>query len=355
MCVPSNLPETDHLIYIPGDARMARDIGIDLGTCTVLVFVGGKGVVLREPSIVVRNNRTREIIAVGQEAKRMMGRTPTDVSAIRPLKLGVITDFDVTLVMLKYFLGKSTPGFSIGRPRLLVAIPASITSVERRAVAQAGREAGGSRVYLMEEPILAALGAGLEISSPGGHMIVDIGGGTSDIAVLSMNEMVRDISTRVGGDAFDDAIVRYVRRAFNMVIGENTAEQAKIAVGSAMPEERKETEIRGRDLVTGLPRGIIIDSFTLREAIAEPLGAIRRAVRQVLDSTPPELLGDIVDRGIVLTGGGALLDGIDRFLSNETGLAANVVDDPVSCVARGTMKVLEGLSPYENHLKKISV
>jgi len=186
-------------------------------------------------------------------------------------------------------------------------------------------------------------------------MIVDIGGGTSDIAVLSMNEMVRQISTRVGGDAFDEAIVRYVRRAFNMVIGESTAEQAKIAVGSAMPMERKETEIRGRNLVTGLPRGLIIDSYTLREAIDEPLGVIRRAVRQVLDSTPPELLGDIIDRGIVLTGGGALLDGLDRFLSNETGLPANVVEDPVSCVARGTEKVLDAIASYQDHMKKISV
>ena len=334
---------------------MARDIGIDLGTCTVLVFVAGKGVVLREPAIVAKNNRTDKIIAVGQEAKRMVGRTPTDVTAVRPLKKGVITEFDVTLIMLKHFLQKAAPGFSIGRPRLLIAIPASITSVERRAVAQAGREAGGGQVYLMEEPILAALGAGLDISGPRGHMIVDIGGGTSDIAVLSMNEMVRQISTRVGGDAFDEAIVRYVRRAFNMVIGESTAEQAKIAVGSAMPMERKETEIRGRNLVTGLPRGLIIDSYTLREAIVEPLGVIRRAVRQVLDSTPPELLGDIIDRGIVLTGGGALLDGLDRFLSNETGLPANVVEDPVSCVARGTEKVLDAIASYQDHMKKISV
>lgn len=334
---------------------MARDIGIDLGTCTVLMFVAGKGVVLREPAIVAKNNRTDKIIAVGQEAKRMVGRTPTDVTAVRPLKKGVITEFDVTLIMLKHFLQKAAPGFSIGRPRLLIAIPASITSVERRAVAQAGREAGGGQVYLMEEPILAALGAGLDISGPRGHMIVDIGGGTSDIAVLSMNEMVRQISTRVGGDAFDEAIVRYVRRAFNMVIGESTAEQAKIAVGSAMPMERKETEIRGRDLVTGLPRGLIIDSYTLREAIDEPLGVIRRAVRQVLDSTPPELLGDIIDRGIVLTGGGALLDGLDRFLSNETGLPANVVEDPVSCVARGTEKVLDAIASYQDHMKKISV
>ncbi|HHW26958.1 MAG TPA: rod shape-determining protein [Firmicutes bacterium] len=334
---------------------MARDIGIDLGTCTVLVFVAGKGVVLREPAIVAKNNRTDKIIAVGQEAKRMVGRTPTDVTAVRPLKKGVITEFDVTLIMLKHFLQKAAPGFSIGRPRLLIAIPASITSVERRAVAQAGREAGGGQVYLMEEPILAALGAGLDISGPRGHMIVDIGGGTSDIAVLSMNEMVRQISTRVGGDAFDEAIVRYVRRAFNMVIGESTAEQAKIAVGSAMPMERKETEIRGRNLVTGLPRGLIIDSYTLREAIDEPLGVIRRAVRQVLDSTPPELLGDIIDRGIVLTGGGALLDGLDRFLSNETGLPANVVEDPVSCVARGTEKVLDAIASYQDHMKKISV
>ncbi len=333
---------------------MAKDIGVDLGTCTVLVFVAGKGIVCREPSIVVKNARTNDIVAVGHEAKKMIGKTPADVVAIRPLRMGVITDFSVTLAMLKHFLSKCTSAFRIGRPRVLLAVPASITSVERRAVALAGREAGGGQVYLMEEPILSALGAGLDISTPHGHFVVDIGGGTSDIAVLSMNEMVRDVSTRVGGDAFDDAIVKYVRRAFNMVIGENTAEKAKIEVGSAMPAERKETEVRGRDLVTGLPRGLIIDSFTLREAISEPLGSIRRAVRQVLDSTPPELLADIIDRGIVLTGGGSLLDGIDRFLSAETGLSANVVDDPASCVARGTEKVLEYIAVYQNHMRKIS-
>jgi rod shape-determining protein MreB len=314
---------------------VGRDVGIDLGTCSVLVFVSGKGIVTREPSVVAKMVSTNRVIAVGDEAKRMLGRTPGDIAVIRPLRQGVITDFDVTLA-------------------LLLAIPASITHVERRAVLQAGKAAGGGRVYVMEEPILAALGAGLDISGASGHMVVDIGGGTTDIAVLSMREMVKDTSTRVGGDALDEAVVRFVRREYNLIIGDTTAEEAKIRAGSAFPKERKEFMVRGRDLVSGLPRSLVLDSFALREAINEPLQTIGQAVCAVLEKTPPELLGDIIERGIVLTGGGALLEGIDEYIRTETGLAVHIADDPVSCVAKGTRVALENLDEYERHMKAIS-
>ncbi|MGE5579853.1 MAG: rod shape-determining protein [Bacillota bacterium] len=333
---------------------IGRDVGIDLGTCSVLVFVSGRGVVIREPSVVAKSVSGNKVIAVGNEAKKMLGRTPLDIQAVRPLRHGVITDFDVTLAMLKYFLRNSLPWFPPVRPRLLLAIPASVTHVERRAVAQAGKAAGGGKVYLMEEPLLAALGAELDISGPSGHMIVDIGGGTTDIAVLSMRDMVKSVSTRVGGDAFDEAIVRFVRREYNLIIGETTAEAAKMAAGSAVPRERKEVEVRGRDLVSGLPRSLVLDTFSIREAINEPLQTISQAVRSVLDKTPPELLGDIIERGIVLSGGGALLQGIDDYLGAETGLAIHIADDPVSCVARGTRIALENLDMYEKHMKEIS-
>ncbi len=333
---------------------IGRDVGIDLGTCSVLVFVSGRGVVIREPSVVAKTVPGNKVIAVGNEAKRMLGRTPTDIQVVRPLRQGVITDFDVTMAMLKYFLRNSLSWFPPIRPRLLLAIPADITHVERRAVAQAGKAAGGGKVYLMEEPILAALGAELDISGPSGHMIVDIGGGTTDIAVLSMRDMVKSVSTRVGGDAFDDAIVRFVRREYNLIIGDTTAEAAKIAAGSAVPKERKEVEVRGRDLVSGLPRSLVLDTYSIREAINEPLQTIGQAVRGVLDKTPPELLGDIIERGVVLSGGGALLQGIDEYLGAEIGLAIHVADDPVSCVARGTRIALENLDLYEKHMKGIS-
>ncbi len=334
---------------------IGRAVGIDLGTCTVLVFVSGRGVVIREPSVVAKETKGNRIIAVGDEAKRMLGRTPGDIQAVRPLRQGVITDFDTTLAMLKYFLRKSLPWFPPIRPQLLIAIPASITHVERRAVAQAGKAAGGGNVYLLEEPLLAAMGAGLDISGPSGHMIVDIGGGTTDIAVLSMKDMVNSASTRVGGDAFDESIVRYVRREYNLIIGETTAETAKIAVGSAIPKERNEFVIKGRDLVSGLPKSLILDAYSIREAINESLQVIGQAVRGVLDKTPPELLGDLIERGIILSGGGSLLDGIDEYLSAETGLAVHVADDPVSCVARGTKIALEHLEHYEKHMKSISM
>ena len=332
-----------------------RDVGIDLGTCSVLVFVSGKGIVTREPSVVAMDLSSDRVIAVGEEAKRMLGRTPGNIAAVRPLRQGVITHYGITLAMLRHFLRKSLPWFPPVRPTLLIAIPASITHVERRAVVQAGREAGGGKVYLMEEPLLAALGAGLDISGPSGHMVVDIGGGTTDIAVLSMNEMVQETSTRVGGDALDEAIMRFVRREFNLVIGEATAEMSKISVGSAMPKERKEVPVRGRDLVSGLPRSIVLDSYVLREAMNEPLQIIGKAIRTVLDRTPPELLGDIIDRGILCTGGGALLDGMDEFIRKETGVAVHIADDPISSVARGTKVALEHLPIFESHLKSVTV
>lgn len=333
---------------------MGRHVGVDLGTCSVLVFVSGKGIVTREPSVVAKEVATNKVIAVGDEAKRMLGRTPGNITTVRPLRKGVITDFDVTLAMLRYCLRQSLPWFPPLRPALLIAVPASITHVERRAVFQAGREAGGGKVYLLEEPLLAALGAGLDIDGPSGHMIIDIGGGTTDIAVLSMRDMVREASTRVGGDAFDDAIVRYVRREYNLIIGEQTAETAKIAVGSAFPTEKTEVQIRGRDLVTGLPRSLVLDSLGVREAINDPLTTIAQAVRGVLDKTPPELLGDIIGRGIFLTGGGALFRGMDEFLRRETGVAVHIADDPVSCVAAGTRIALEHLDLYGKQQKGAS-
>lgn len=325
---------------------MGRQVGIDLGTCSVLVFVRGMGIVTREPAVVAKEVSTNKIIAVGDEAKRMLGRTPGNIVAVRPLRGGVITDYDVTLAMLRHFVKESLPWFPPVKPELLIAVPASVTHVERRAVLQAGKEAGGGNVHVLEEPLLAALGAGLDIDGPSGHMVVDIGGGTTDIAVLSMRDMVAQTSTRVGGDALDDAIVRYVRREYNLIIGEQTAERAKIAVGSAFPTEKAEVEIRGRDLVTGMPRSLVLDSWGVREAMSDPLATIAQAVRSVLDKTPPELLGDIIDRGIVLTGGGALLHGMDEFIGRETGVAVHIAEDPVSCVAAGTKTALERLNIY---------
>jgi rod shape-determining protein MreB len=325
---------------------MGRQVGIDLGTCSVLVFVRGMGIVTREPAVVAKEVSTNKIIAVGDEAKRMLGRTPGSIVAVRPLRGGVITDYDVTLAMLRHFVKESLPWFPPVKPELLIAVPASVTHVERRAVLQAGKEAGGGNVHVLEEPLLAALGAGLDIDGPSGHMVVDIGGGTTDIAVLSMRDMVAQTSTRVGGDALDDAIVRYVRREYNLIIGEQTAERAKIAVGSAFPTEKAEVEIRGRDLVTGMPRSLVLDSWGVREAMSDPLATIAQAVRSVLDKTPPELLGDIIDRGIVLTGGGALLHGMDEFIGRETGVAVHIAEDPVSCVAAGTKTALERLNIY---------
>ncbi len=333
-----------------------RNVGIDLGTCSVLVFVSGKGIVLREPSVIARHVETREVLAVGKEARRMVGRTPGSIVTVNPLMEGVINDIEVTEIMLRHFLRKSLGSTFVFKPTLLLCVPAAVTSVERRAVLQAGLAAGGRRVYLIEEPLAAALGAGIDITAPRGHMIVDIGGGTTDIAVLSLNGIVTGTSTRIGGNAFDDAIIRHIRREYTIFIGESTAEQAKMAVGSAHAEanETCRYEVRGRDAITGLPRSVTVGSADLRAALRESLDLISYAIRQVLDRTPPELLGDIIDRGIILTGGGALLKGMAELVKDDTGLPAHVAEDPISCVARGTMIALENFDLYKEHIEGLT-
>lgn len=317
------------------------DIGIDLGTATVLVYVGGKGIVLREPSVVAIDKNTGKLIAVGEEARRMLGRTPGNIVAIRPLKEGVIADYETTEKMLRYFIQKAVGRSLFSRHRIMVCVPTGITSVEERAVRQAALNAGGKEAYVIEEPLAAALGAGVDISEPSGSMVVDIGGGTTDVAVLSLGGIVCSTSLRVGGDKFDEAIVRFVRREFNLMIGERMAEELKISIGTAFPPEETESmEIRGRDLVTGLPKTVAVTNWQVMEAIKEPLEAVVGAVKEVLEKTPPELAADIVDKGIVMTGGGSLLRGLDRLLSEETGLPVYVAEDAVSCVALGTGKAL---------------
>lgn len=321
---------------------LAPDIGIDLGTATVLVYVKGKGIVLNEPSVVAINRDDNRVIAVGEEARRMLGRTPGNIIAVRPLREGVIADYDVTERMLRYFIEKCGCKRFFLRPRVMVCIPTGVTSVEERAVRQAAIQAGARQTFLIEEPMAAALGAGLDVAEASGSMVIDIGGGTTDIAVLSLGGIVCSASTRVGGDKFDEAIVRYVRREFNLVIGERSAEELKIEVGTANPSNtsKRSSTIRGRDLVTGLPRSVTVTSLQVWEAIREPLESIVTAVKSILERTPPELAADIVDKGIVMTGGGALLEGLDTLLSRETGLPVYVAEDPVSCVALGTGRAL---------------
>ncbi|ADG83715.1 rod shape-determining protein [Thermincola potens] len=319
------------------------DIGVDLGTANVLVFVKGKGIVLREPSVVAMDKLTGRIIAVGEEARKMLGRTPGNIVATRPLREGVIADYDVTEKMLKYFINKACGRSFFFRPRIMVCIPSGVTGVEERAVRQAALQAGARQAHLIEEPLAAALGAGLEISEASGSMVVDIGGGTTDIAVLSLGGIVTSESLRVGGDKFDEAIVRYIRREFNLMIGERTAEELKMTVGTAYPQGKTEntvTDIRGRDLVTGLPKTVKVSSQQTYEAMQEVIESVVSAVKEVLERTPPELSADIINKGICMTGGGSLLNGLDTLLSKETGLPVYVADDPLSCVALGTGKAL---------------
>ncbi|MGB9905375.1 MAG: rod shape-determining protein, partial [Desulfotomaculales bacterium] len=304
----------------------SADIGVDLGTANVLVFVKGKGIVLNEPSVVAINKESGKIIAVGKEARRMLGRTPGNITAIRPLQDGVIADYEVTERMLRYFIFKVCGRKLFFRPRIMICIPAKVTNVEERAVLQAALQAGAGQAYVIEEPLAAAIGAGLNISEPRGKMVVDIGGGTTDIAVLSLGGIVCSSSLRVGGDKFDEAIARYVRKKFNLVIGERSAEELKISAGTAYPgvTAEKTVEVRGRDALTGLPRSVNISSQDIYEAILEPLEAVIGAVKEVLERTPPELASDVAERGVVLTGGGALLQGIDLALSEETGIPVHV-------------------------------
>lgn len=322
-----------------------RDIGIDLGTANTLVHVAGQGIVLREPSVVAINKDTGEVLAVGEEAKKMLGRTPANIVAIRPLKDGVIADYDHTFAMLKEFIRKSSTKFA--RNTVVVGIPSGVTEVERRAVLQAAQRAGASKAYVIEEPMAAAIGAGMPIEEPMGNMIVDIGGGTTEVAMISLAGIVHSRSIRVAGDEIDEAIGAYVRRAYNLFIGDRTCEQTKIEIGSAYPLEQELTiEVKGRDLVTGLPRGAVITSEEIRLAIAEPLNAIVEAVKLTLEATPPELSADCMNQGIVIAGGGALLRGIDRLISRETAMPVWIANDPLSCVAIGTGKVVEAL--HEN-------
>lgn len=333
---------------------MSMDIGVDLGTATVLVYIKGKGIVLREPSVVAIDRDTNRIIAIGEEARRMLGRTPGNIIAIRPLREGVIADYDTTESMLRHFIEKVAGRSMFFKPRIMVCVPSGVTTVEKRAVLEAAMQAGARKTYLIEEPLAAALGAGLVISEPCGSMVVDIGGGTTDVAVLSLGGIVVSESLRVGGDKFDEALVRYIKKEYNIMIGERTAEEIKVNVGTAFPSGRNESmEIRGRDLVSGLPKTMRISSAETREALAEPISLIIECVKTVLEKTPPELAADIVDRGIVMTGGGSLLHGLDKLISQETGIPAYLAEDPLSCVALGTGKALESLEAMQDSLTTI--
>ena len=325
------------------DQVFTRDIGIDLGTANTLVFMKGKGIVMREPSVVAEDTRNGNVLAVGIKAKEMIGRTPGSIVAVRPLKDGVIADFDITATMLKHFIrGAIKPGLFSKKPRVVVCIPSGVTEVERRAVEDAACQAGASAVELIEEPMAAAIGAGLPVAEPTGSMVVDIGGGTSEVAVISLGDIVTACSVRVAGDKFDESIISYVKKKYNLLIGERTAENIKIKIGSAAPYEGEESvEIKGRNLVDGLPKNITITAPEIREALADPLEIIIDAIKDTLERTPPELSSDIIDHGIMLTGGGALLRGLDVLISRETSMPVNVAENPLDCVVDGTGKRLE--------------
>ena len=328
-----------------------QDIGIDLGTATVIAYVKGKGIVLREPSVVAVNNLTGEVLAVGHEARRMLGRTPGNIVAIRPLRDGVISDYTVTEKMLKYFINKICGKFFFA-PRIMICIPSQVTEVEKKAVIDAASNAGARRVYLIEEPIAAAIGAGIDISKPCGNMIVDIGGGTTDIAIISLGGSVVSSSIKVAGDKFDEYIVKYIKKRHNVMIGERTAEELKQQIGCVYPKiQDMEMDVRGRDLITGLPRTLTIYSSEMIEALEEPAMLIVDAVHSVLERTPPELAADISDKGIYMTGGGCLLDGFDRLLQDKLGINVMIAEDAISCVAKGTGKALDNLDSMDRMKK----
>lgn len=328
----------------------SNDMGIDLGTANTVVYVKGKGIVLTEPSVVAIQKDTNRILAVGDEAKRMLGRTPGSIIAIRPLKDGVIADFEITESMIKYFMRKIHNRKALISPLVVVAVPSGITEVEKRAVEDSASRAGARDVFMIEEPMAGAMGVGLPVHEPAGNMIIDIGGGTTEVAIISLAGIVFSRSVRVGGDEMDEAIIQYMKRSYNLMIGERTAEQIKIDVGAAIPlDEPLTMEVKGRDLVAGLPKTLTVNSEEVREAIAEPVSTIVESVRVSLERCPPELSADLVDRGIVMVGGGSLLRGLDKLLSKETGLPVNVADDPLSAVAMGTGKVIENV----HYLKEI--
>lgn len=323
----------------------SRDIGIDLGTANTLIYMKGKGIVLREPSVVAVDIKNDSVLAVGNEAKQMIGRTPGSIKAIRPLKDGVIADFDITSNMLKEFIRKVVSGGAFSKPRIIICIPSGVTEVEKRAVDEAAFQAGSKDTYLIEEPMAAAIGAGLPVEEATGSMVVDIGGGTAEVAVISLGGIVTSRSVRVAGDEFDDSIINYIKKKYNLLIGERTSEEIKISIGSAYPyEEEGEMEIKGRNLLDGLPSNIKITSEEIRDALADPIASIVDAIRNTLELTPPELSADIIDRGIMLTGGGALLRGLDQLIANETGIPVNVAESPLDCVVDGTGKLLDDMT-----------
>lgn len=332
---------------------LSNDIGIDLGTANTLVYVKGQGIVLNEPSVVAIEKSTGKVLAIGSAAKEMMGRTPSGIEAIRPLKDGVIADFEISERLIADFIRRVVKHKFLMKPRVVVSVPSGITEVEKRAVRDSAENAGAREVYLIQEPMAAAIGVGLPVDQPSGSMIIDIGGGTSEIAVIALNGIVNDTSIRVAGDEFNDAIIMYLKKNYNLLIGELTAEEIKIRIGSAFPLEKElSMEIKGRDLVAGVPKNLKLSSVQVREALTETIDIIVEAVRQALERTPPELASDILERGIILTGGGALLRGLDKRLRQETNLPVNVADDPLTCVARGTGKVLSDFPGYAKVLEK---
>lgn len=329
----------------------ARDIGIDLGTANTLVHVKGKGIVVREPSVVAINKNTRAILAVGDDAKNMIGRTPGDIVAIRPMRDGVIADYDITQSMLKYFIKRAINGNFVTKPRVVIGVPSGITEVEKRAVEEASMQAGAKEAYLIEEPMAAAIGANLPVEEPTGSMIVDIGGGTSEVAVISLGGIVTSKSLRMAGDEFDESIVHFVKKEYNLMIGERSAEQIKMTIGNAYPKPKEEyMEVRGRDLITGLPKNITISSSEINEALKETINAIVDSIKFTLEKTPPELASDIMDKGIMLSGGGALLSGLDNLLREETGMPVTVAENPLDCVAIGAGKVLDEIETLKRVL-----
>ena len=331
---------------------LGQDIGIDLGTATVIAYVKGKGIVLREPSVVAVDNNTGEVVAVGGEARRMLGRTPGNIIATRPLRDGVISDYTVTEKMLKYFINK-VGGRSLFEPRIMICIPSRVTEVEKKAVIDAATQAGARKVYLIEEPIAAAIGAGIDISKPCGNMVVDIGGGTTDIAVISLGGSVVSTSIKVAGDKFDEYVVKYIKKKHNIMIGERTAEDLKVNIGCVFPKIQDiEMDVRGRDLITGLPTTVTVHSSEMLEALLEPAMMIVDAVHTVLERTPPELAADISDKGIYMTGGGCLIDGLDKLLQEKTGINVMIAQDTVSCVALGTGKALDTLDKLDDRARK---
>ncbi len=332
---------------------ISNDIGIDLGTANTLVYVRGQGIVLNEPSVVAIEKATDRVLAVGSAAKEMLGRTPGEIAAIRPLKDGVIADFEISEKLLSNFIKRVIRHRYLMKPRVVISVPSGITEVEKRAVRDSAENAGAREVYLLQEPMAAAIGVGLPVDQPSGVMVIDIGGGTSEIAVIALNGIVNNISIRIAGDEMNDAIVMYLKKNYNILIGELTAEEIKIKIGSAYPMEKELSfDVKGRDLVAGVPKNLKLSSAQVREALIEPIDRIVEAVRQSLEKTPPELASDILDRGIILTGGGALLRGLDKRLREETNLPVIAAEDPLTCVVRGTGKVLENMHLYSKVLMK---